>query len=389
MATSSQTDREPPRYRWLLHLDLDQFQVSVERLRRPELIGIPVIVGGDGDPTKARQVVTCASYEARKRGVRAGMALRSAQRKMPDATYLPLDMPAYDEASAQVMDTLRARGLPIEVWGWDEAYLGVQQVDSAVRISDPEVLAMATELRELVFDATGLTCRIGIGDNKQRAKMATGFAKRGVTKEQAALTGLDLPDGVFLLDVRNWTPLMGHRPPRDLWSVGPKTAAKLTDMGIDTVDALAAAPRADLIARFGPHQGNWLYVLSHGGGDATITVEEWVAKSHSKSRTYPQDLTTLTEQETAAVALLDELLAQLREEGRTAFRVAVTTRTATFFSRTTSRMLGAPTVDPTIIGPVIVDLLHHLNALEGHGGRPVRLIAVRCDLVDATATTDG
>ena len=77
------TTSVPQRYRWLLHVDLDQFQVAVERLRAPELVGVPVIVGGNGDPTEARKVVTCASYEARDVGVRAGMPLRAAHRKMP------------------------------------------------------------------------------------------------------------------------------------------------------------------------------------------------------------------------------------------------------------------------------------------------------------------
>ena len=100
-----------------MHIDLDQFQVSVERRRNPDLVGVPVIVGGTGDPMEPRKVVTCASYEARDQGVRAGMPLRSAFRKMPDATYLPLDHPLYDEASDEVMSTLRDFGYPVEVIG--------------------------------------------------------------------------------------------------------------------------------------------------------------------------------------------------------------------------------------------------------------------------------
>src|ERR671910_1854301 len=81
--------------RWVLHVDLDQFQAAVEVRRNPDLAGLPIIVGGNGDPNEPRKVVTCASYPARAFGVRAGMALRSAQRKCPEGVFLPLDPPAY------------------------------------------------------------------------------------------------------------------------------------------------------------------------------------------------------------------------------------------------------------------------------------------------------
>src|SRR5262245_32865204 len=112
---------------WVLHVDLDQFIAAVEVLRRPELAGKPVIVGGDGDPTK-RGVVSTASYEAREYGVGSGMALRLAARKCPEAIFLPVDREAYDEASAGVMGTLRSlewgsRPVVVDVLGWDEAFL--------------------------------------------------------------------------------------------------------------------------------------------------------------------------------------------------------------------------------------------------------------------------
>lgn len=103
--------------RWLLHVDLDQFQAAVEFRRHPELRGRPVIVGGNGDPEEPRKVVTCASYPARAFGVRAGMALRSAARKCPDAVFLPLDVPSYEEASEEVMARLRSFTDQVEVWG--------------------------------------------------------------------------------------------------------------------------------------------------------------------------------------------------------------------------------------------------------------------------------
>ncbi|MDL9936006.1 DNA polymerase IV [Gordonia sp. ABSL1-1] len=362
----------PQRYRWLLHVDLDQFQVSVERIRSPELAGVPVIVGGNGDPTEARKVVTCASYEAREAGVRAGMPLRAAHRKLPDAVYLPLDMGAYDTASAEVMDVLRAQGYPVEVWGWDEAYVGVGPLGSEVDAPDDDAIAdIAARIVDEVRQRCGLLCCVGISDNKQRAKMATGFAKR--------LEGTR----VFGLDERNWAELMGERPTQDLWSVGPRTAAKLGQHGVGTVDELVATGRDELIGWFGPHQGNWLYVLSRGGGDATITVEPWVARSHSKSRTFATDLTRPGEMAAAATDLLRELLEQVRAEGRMPFRVAVTVRTSTFYTRTKSRKLPTPTDDFAALAPVVEDLLGRFEL-----DRPVRLLGVRLDLADEQDGTD-
>src|SRR4051794_22807064 len=126
VAPAGPTDVQPIEH-WVLHVDLDQFLAAVEVLRRPELAGKPVIVGGDGDPTK-RGVVSTASYEAREHGVGSGMALRLAARKCPEAIFLPVDREAYDEASAAVMGTLRSlewggRPVVVEVLGWDEAFL--------------------------------------------------------------------------------------------------------------------------------------------------------------------------------------------------------------------------------------------------------------------------
>src|SRR3954470_9146610 len=95
----------PPVQRWVLHVDLDEFLAAVEVLRRPELAGLPIVVGGRGDPTE-RAVVSTASYAARKFGIRSGMPLKTAFRRCPDAVFLPVDRPVYEAASAEVMATL-------------------------------------------------------------------------------------------------------------------------------------------------------------------------------------------------------------------------------------------------------------------------------------------
>lgn len=367
---------EPHRYRWLLHVDLDQFQVAVERLRSPELVGQTVIVGGNGDPAEARKVVTCASYEARRLGVRAGMPLRAAYRKAPEAVYLPVDAPGYDAVSAEVMDVLRSFGHPVEVWGWDEAYLGVGPIDADHQLPPAQIKEFALEVRRAVADRCGLQCSIGISDNKQRAKMATGFAK-AVGKTGGAAAADAAPDRIFLLDSGNWLDLMAHQSPRELWSVGPKTADKLAAHDIVTVAGLIDTPRDELIEIFGPHQGNWLYVLCRGGGDSTITVEPWIAKSHSKSRTYATDLTEPAQKRAAAEELTRELLEQVLAEEREVFRVAVTVRTSTFYTRTKSRKLPTPTIRYDDLVAPVVELLDNFEE-----DRPVRLLGVRFDLVD-------
>ena len=117
----------------VLHVDMDEFIAAVEVLRRPELRGKPVVVGGDGDPTK-RGVVSTANYEARAFGIGSAMPLRTAFKRNPDAVFLAVDAPAYLEASKRVMDVLRSFPAVVEVLGWDEAFM-------AVTADDPEALA--------------------------------------------------------------------------------------------------------------------------------------------------------------------------------------------------------------------------------------------------------
>ena len=346
------------RFRAILHIDLDQFQVSVERRRNPDLIGVPVIVGGTGDPMEPRKVVTCASYEARDQGVRAGMPLRSAFRKMPDAIYLPLDHQSYDVASDEVMSTLRSFEYPVEVIGWDEAFLGVPAGDV-----DMDIRELAGSIRGRILDDNRLSSAVGISDNKQRAKMATGFAKRE-------------SDHVFSLDNQNWMPIMGERGVGDLWSVGPKTTAKLEKLGIMTVAQLATEDRERLISEFRPHLGNWLNLLSRGGGDINVSTEPFIARSHSKVETFPTDLTELAEIDNAVSRLTRELLEQVISEQRIPFRVAVTVRTKTFYTRTKSRKLPAPTTDLAVLEAAMLDVLHKFEF-----DRPIRLLGVRFDLV--------
>ena len=336
---------------WILHVDLDQFLASVELQRHPELVGLPVIVGGSGDPTEARKVVTCASYEAREFGVHAGMPLRAAARKCPDAAFLPSDPAAYDEASDEVMGLLRDLGHPLEVWGWDEAYLGAD-------VEDPQLLA--ERIRTVIEAETGLSCSVGISDNKQRAKVATGFGK---------------PAGVFTLTDENWMTVMGDRGVDALWGVGPKTSKRLLRLGITTVADLATTDATVLTATFGPTTGLWILLLAKGGGDANVSTEPWVPRSRSHVVTFPRDLTDRVEMDAAIVDLAGRTLDEVVEQGRTVTRVAVTVRTKTFFTRTKIRKLTAPSTDASTVVATALAVFDQFDL-----DRPVRLLGVRLEL---------
>jgi DNA polymerase-4 len=341
---------------WLLHVDLDQFFASVEVLRRPELRGRPVVVGGSGDPARPRTVVSTASREARAHGVHSGMPMRLAARKCPDAVFLPVDMPAYEQASAQVMETMRSFPVRVEVWGLDEAFVGGD-------IADPPELAAA--LKAAILDRTGLTCAVGIGRNKNQAKIAARFAK------------LD-PTGIATLTTETWPAVMGGRPVGDLWGVGPKTVRKLEELGLPTVADLAAADPAALSPLFPPRAAGWLVLVARGGGETDLATEPWVAKSRSKEVTFDRDLTERAEIEEQLTALARALTAEVAGAGRQVIRVGVKVRSSSFFTQTReAKLRDGPTTDPDVVARQALTVLAKFEIR-----RPVRLLGVRADLDD-------
>jgi DNA polymerase-4 len=336
---------------WVLHVDLDQFIAAVEVLRRPELAGRPVVVGGRGDPTE-RGVVSTASYEAREFGVGSGMPLRTAARKCPEAVFLPVDAPAYDAASARVMETLRSFDVPVEVLGWDEAFLGVET-------DDPQGFADA--VRAAVLEATGLHCSVGIGDNKLRAKIATDFGK---------------PRGTYTLTEANWFAVMGERPTDALWGIGSKTARKLAELGIHTVRQLADTEAQVLADRLGPRMGPWYRRLGRGVDTSPVDASPYVPRGHGREATFQHDLTDWTEVAQEVRRLAAQVLADVRAEGRPAARVGLKLRYAPFETRTRSLTLPEPTLDEGVVSAAAVDLLGRLDDT-----RAVRLVGVRLEML--------
>ena len=337
---------------WVLHVDMDQFIAAVEVLRRPELAGRPVIVGGRGDPTE-RAVVSTASYEARVFGIGSGMPLKIAARKAPeDAVFLPVDHEAYEAASDEVMRALRALpGVVVEVLGWDECFLGA-------KTDDPE--SLARHAQQAVLGATHLHCTVGIGDNKVRAKIATEFGK---------------PRGVFRLTEANWFEVMGERPTRALWGVGAKVAKRLAAHGITTVAQLAAADPGELIAEFGPRMGVWYHELGRGIGPSQVDDSPWIARGRSRETTYQRNLMSIEEVRDAVRVLAEQVHADCVAEGRAVFRVNLKVRYAPFETKTIGRKLPAPTLEREEVVAAALALCDRLEQRE------VRLLGVRAEMV--------
>ena len=330
---------------------MDEFIAAVEVLRRPELRGRPVIVGGDGDPTK-RGVVSTASYEAREFGVRSGMPLRTALQRCPDGVFLAVDADHYLEASGRVMQELRTFPAVVQVLGWDEAFM-------ALDTDDPE--ARAREVQRAVLERTDLWCSVGMGDSKHRAKLASAFAK---------------PRGVFRLTRAEWPALMGPRPVEALWGIGKKTATKLVELGIHTVDELARADDEVLAARFGPNTGPWIRSLGTGEDDGEVTAEPYVRRGQSHERTFQRDLTDHDKIRHETERIARELFADLPED-RPVMRVTVKLRTSSFFTSTHGRKLPEPTRD---VAEIVEAALEALGRFELD--RPVRLLGVRAEFTE-------
>ncbi|WP_445154205.1 DNA polymerase IV [Arthrobacter sp. Hor0625] len=335
---------------WVLHVDLDQFIAAVEVLRRPELAGRPVIVGGRGDPAE-RAVVSTASYEARAFGVGSGMPLRVAARKVPDAVILPVDQEAYLAASETVMATLRAQpGATVQVLGWDEAFVGVET-------EDPE--AYARQLQAAVRERTRLHCSVGIGDTLVRAKVATGFGK---------------PAGVFRLTAANWLEVMGGRPTKELWGVGTKVSARLAKLGITTVAQLAAADPQALAPEFGPRMGPWYAELGRGDGAGVVDDTPWVARGHSRETTFQQDLIDPAQVDEALRELTSQVLKDVAAEGRPVVGLSLKVRYAPFVTKTHARKIPE-TFDRADVFARALELGAGIEP-----GRPIRLLGLRAEM---------
>jgi DNA polymerase IV len=330
--------------RCVAHLDMDAFYVSVELRRRPELRGLPVIVAGSGP----RAVVTTASYEARKFGVGSAIPASRARRLCPDGVYLTPDFAYYREASREVMEIVRGHVETVEVIGLDEAYLELTGL--------PAPRATMRLIRSEIEQRTGLSCSVGIGPSKLVAKVASDAEK---------------PAGFVVLTRHEACERFASAPCGLVPGIGPKTAERLRALGIGTLGELAAAPRRELDARFGPRGAAELQRRARFEDDAPVTQERKVI-SESRETTFDRDITSLDELERVLDGLVARLCAGLAEQRRCGRTIGIKVRLDDFSTHTRARTLPEPVSSTERVGAVARDLLRRFAPR-----RPVRLLGVR------------
>jgi len=335
--------------RTILHVDVDAFFAAVEQLRRPELRGKPVVVGGDGNPHR-RGVVSTASYEARAYGIHSAMPLRTAYRLCPEAIFLPVDFRVYGEYSRRIMAILREYTPLVEQVSVDEAFL-----DVSARAEDP--LELAEAIRRRIREETGLTISIGIGPNKLLAKIASGLRK---------------PDAVTRIPADRVAEMLRDLPAWALWGVGPKTAVRLQEtFGVRTVGELCAMPLERLQELLGPHHGAYLYHVCRGEDDSPL-VTEWEPKSVSRETTYQRDTRNRAVIVDTIARLAEEVADDLRQDGYRGRTVTVKIRYHDFKTHTRARTLAEEIGEARQIREAAVALLDRFTL-----DRPVRLVGVR------------
>src|SRR3954471_7566846 len=226
---------------------MDAFYASVSLLEHPELRGQPVIVGGSG----SRGVGLSATYEARPCGAHAAMPMSRAARLCPDATVLPPDFDAYQDASRGVMAVFADVTPLVEPLSLDEAFL---DVSGAVRRLGPPA-QIGELIRNRVADEQRITCSVGVAATKFVAKLASSMAK---------------PDGLIVVPPDAVVSFLHPLPVGSLWGVGDKTEETLHRLGLRTVGDIAHVPRDTLVRALGPAAGAHLHELSWGRDNRSV-----------------------------------------------------------------------------------------------------------------------
>lgn len=336
---------------------MDAFFVSVELLRRPELRGRPVVVGGRGP----RGVVAAASYEARAYGVFSAMPSVRATRLCPHAVFLPGDHAAYAEVSARVM-AIFARITPlVEPLSLDEAFL---DASGSGRLHG-DGATIARSIRDQVRNEEGLECSVGVATSKFLAKLASGAAK-----PRASAEGPVPGEGVVEVPPGQETAFLRPLPVSALWGVGPVTLGRLERLGVRTVGDLAALDESTVVAALGRATGHHLHQLANAHDERPV-VPDAQPKSISHEETYPVDLTDPDRLEREIVRQADAVAARLRAAGARGRTVAIKVRFADFRTVTRSTTLS----EPVDVGPLVARsakrLLGQLDVSPG-----VRLLGV-------------
>jgi DNA polymerase-4 len=331
-------------------MDMDAFFVEVELLKRPELRGEPVIVGGSGDPTQ-RGVVSTASYEARQYGIGSGMPLRTAFARCPEAVFLPVDYSSYSAASRRIKAILSKFSPIMEDVGIDEAYLDISDLQETS-------IAIAQSLKQEIKSRTGLTCSVGIAPNKLLAKIAS---------------DLDKPDGLTVITQDDIETRIWPLPARRLWGVGPKSAEKLTKIGVEKIGELAGLPKETLIACCGRSQGNYLYQAARGIDERPLVTHR-KPKSIGRETTFQRDVSDRPTLEAKLIGLTKDVVSRMRSRGLRAKTITVKLRYSDFDTHTHAISLTTPTNRFATIQETALFCLSRFELTK-----KVRLIGVRVD----------
>lgn len=343
--------------RSILHIDMNAFYVSVELLRRPELKGLPVVVGGTG----GRGVVSAASYEARQFGVYSAMSSTMAMRLCPQAIFLPPDMDHYLDVSGRLREIFEMFTPLVESISVDEAFLDV--TGSRSLLGDAQTIA--ADLRKAVGEHTGLPCTVGIAPNKFLAKMASEFAK-----PKARRQGIEPGFGVYEILPGKELDFLLPMSVKSLWGVGPATWAKLEKLGIRTVGDLGSLDVEVLCRIVGDSHGRHLCALAQGI-DNRLVEPERVAKSIGNEETFARDVFSAEGLLPHLVRLCDQVSRRTREGQVGARTLMLKIKFSSF--ETVTRSVSSVTALST--GPSMVaalePLLRSLDCTQG-----VRLLGV-------------
>lgn len=351
--------------RIILHIDMDGFFSAVEVREKPELKGLPVIVGGKIESSedkadkesvrKIRGVVSTCSYEAREYGIHSAMALSKAYELCPDATFLPVNMALYKRVSAEIMALLRKYADKIEQVSIDEAYL-----DISTRVRDwNDARDYAQKIKQELQEKEGLTCSIGIAPNKIIAKIASDFVK---------------PDGLTLVEEEHVRDFLAPLPVKKIPGVGPKTEQLLKQMGIATIKQLASCDSQRLVAQFGKY--GWRLHQVANGIDESEVEEEWERKSLSRERTLDEH----TKDPEIINCCIDELAEEVHKKllgEESVFKtVAIKVKFDDFSVHTRAKTFRAFHSDLNSLKKAAKELMGVFLS-EKEKGRQIRLVGVR------------
>lgn len=347
--------------RHILHVDANAFYASVEQQRRPELRDKPVAVCGSQE--ERHGIVLTASYPAKRRGVKTGMAIWQARQHCPELIVLPPDMGEYMRISRLARDIYERYTDQVEPFGLDEAWLDITG-STAIFGS---AMQIAREISERVKYELGITVSIGVSDNKVTAKLGSDYKK---------------PDAITRIERDNYAEIVYPLPVEDLLYVGPATSRKLRSAGISTIGHLAETPDDFLQRRLGK-MGLILGTFAKGNDVSPVLKTDHVSaiKSVGNSATTPRDLVNEEDVQLMLILLSESVCARLRELASKCTVVEISVRDTELHSFTRQKKIQAPTCSSLEMAHTALELFRANYKWE----LPIRSIGVRgAGLVEAS-----